>query len=53
MQMMTVQATRGVVVGVGDNMKAGEIRELPSETAKYLKAIGAVTDKVEAPKGSK
>lgn len=41
---MNVIATRGVCVGVGQNMKAGDIRELDDATANYLKAIGAVKD---------
>jgi hypothetical protein len=41
---MQVKATRGVCVGVGQNMKAGEVRDLDKETASYLKAIGAVED---------
>jgi hypothetical protein len=41
---MKVQATRGVCVGVGQNMAAGEIRDLDDNTANYLKAIDAVKD---------
>jgi hypothetical protein len=53
---MQVRALRGVCVGVGQNMKGpvkdesgkivtpGEIRGLDDDTAKYLKAIGAVED---------
>ena len=41
---MKVRALRGVVVGVEDAMKKDEVRDLPEDKAKYLKAIGAVED---------
>jgi hypothetical protein len=44
---MRVKAMRGVCVGVEDNLKEGEVRDLDPGTADYLKNIGAAVDAPE------
>jgi hypothetical protein len=44
---MRVKATRGVCVGVEDNLKEGDVRDLDPATADYLKNIGAAVDAPE------
>jgi hypothetical protein len=41
---MRVKILRGVSVGVGDDAKEGDIRDLDPATADYLKNIGAAED---------
>jgi hypothetical protein len=49
---MRVKATRGVCVGVEDNLKEGDVRDLDPATADYLKNIGAAVDAPEEVAGA-
>jgi hypothetical protein len=49
---MRVKAMRGVCVGVEDNLKEGDVRDLDPATADYLKNIGAAVDASEEVAGA-
>lgn len=41
---MKVKILRGVCVGVEDNAREGDVRDLDDATAEWLKSIGAAED---------